>query len=533
MILNQVVEEVKRRVPQINEPLILNLRQDMLSSIEKIIDNFMRVIVSDQIEEIQYLDYEEVSPIKLAEYFCSDNNYTTVDIKDNNLKLMEYKFSIREGEKIDHFSLFYFLPFLHEEALTLKGNNYYPIFNIIDRFLIRFKNRGNDDKVGNYQYEGISISTMLFNLKFYKRGRDKQIYQTVKGTIVAATIIKFNAHHNLKSDSKYPPALIYPFAKYGYFHTLETYGCSNDIELVTGVNSEDEDHEYFKIDDFLYVKVTNESLKFLDKRRFIITLVYLLHFSPTSIENIINDDKIYFQLNLGKWIQGANAPISQQKNQAIEHLKTIDRCISIKEQADLALEGIIIEDTYQLIYYMFHHIDKLIFYQTNNLFNKRISLLSQLLFNFISKLNRQVFNKDKIINNEIKKKDIGSIFTKNEKLLVDGIEQMSEVFITESSLSNGNWLLSVGARKFKSKKIKNISKRQQGKSGRGSANKNDSYIYAHPSQLFVESILNLPSSNPCYGGTINIFYKDVDLKTGILNEPDNYKEFEEIFKDME
>lgn len=530
VILKQIVGAVKKEIPSINKPLITELRQQMIASIETIIDNFMRSALASQIDEIEYLNYEEVNPSRLAEYRNNKDNYYPLDVKDSTLKLIEYKFQIREKDKVIPFSLYYCLPFLYEEALELKGTKYFPVFNITNRFIIRIRG---DAKAANYHYEGVFISTMLFPLKIYLRPKDKLVIESTNKTRFAATVMKIYAHHNLK-DGKLPPALIYPLARYGLKDTLVSYGFEpEELTFVSGVDGTDIIYEYFEINKFLYLKVKKESLTFTYKRRFIVTLVSLIKFSPVSLDELLNNDINYFQWNLGKWIQGSDAGIAQQMNQSGEHLKTMNRMVDHMCINNLALDGIMVKDVYELIHHMFFHIDKVIYYQSNNLFNKRIALLPQLLFTFISRMNTQVFSRSKISNGDIKKKDIGSIFSKDTRLLIKGIEQMTEVFTSESNLSNGNWLLSVGARKYKSKKINNPSAKHGKKRAKGGAVKGDAYIFAHASQLFVESILNLPASNPCFGGTLNIFYKDIDMETGILNPPEDYYQHEDIFKDME
>lgn len=532
-IIKKIVSLVSDKVPQINNDLVLKLRQNMINDIEKIIDVFIRNLFETQIEHMKYIDYREVDPKNLADHWLDEGNYVPVDVKDSSLKLIEYMFEIinpEDGRKED-FSLFYYIPFLWEEALEINGSKYYPVFNIFDRFILRIKSKG---KSSVLPYEGILLPLLLGKLKFFVRERDRFIFSSVRGRKYSATILKMQGHHNL-GYTKLPPALLYPLAKFGLEETMRMYNFNReDLAFVRAVDGNDETNSYFEVGENLFLRASREKMSFPYNKRFVATLIFLLRFSPTNnIDYLYDPDAAYFKLNLGKWIQGVDAPLSQQQNQALEHLKTCDRMIDMFSRTNLSYDGIIVDDLYELIHFMFYNAHKLIHYQQNDLFQKRISILQQFLLNFTTQINKKVFNLQRLRPTSFRKKEVSNTIGKDEKLLIKGIEQLPNIFMSLNDLSNDNWLLSGGARKYKSKALRSVSNKPTGKKrGKGNAVRLDPMIYAHASQLFVESILNLPSGNPCIGGTINIFFKSIDLKSGILIAPVNYPQYLNIYEEL-
>lgn len=530
-LLNEVVKEVKKRLPQFNRELILELRQKSIMSLEQFVDQFMRNIAEHHIEEIEYDGYHEVGPKQLVEHLTNEKNkYYKPDITNNTLRLMEYKFLLHEDGQIVNFSLFYYLPYLKNQAIELSGLNYYPIFTIGNVFMVRKKNKD------GFQYEGLAFPFHIYYVQFIIRKKD--IYEFISvnsGKSYTATVIKIDAHHNVKDKyAMLPPMILYLFAKFGFYPTISMFEFEKDeIELVELIDGNDKLHEYFEITNSpIFVKVKKSSLVYHDKRRFVAGLVMILRSFPVNdINTIFNDEMGYFKLNLGRWIQGPNVGPVQQKNQALEHLRTMDKMVDIFSKADLKLDGIEVDDIYQLIHYLFYNIFSLVHYKPNVMFNKRINLLPYFLFDFISSLNREVLSKDRLLKRPMKKKTFRTIFTKQEHLLVRHIKSLPHVFMSVNDLSNGNWLLSVGARKYKYTKDKYVNpKDKKQKKSKGNALRLNPIIYAHPSQLFVESILNFPSGNPCIGGTLNIFNKDIDISTGMIRKPEGYEKHENIYE---
>lgn len=532
-MLNAVVTEVKRQLPQFNRGLLLNLRQDMIVSIETFLDNFMRYIAAEQIEEIEYEDYCEVQPKQLLDHLTDNKNKNyKLDVTNSSYKLMEYKFHIKDGNQKHKFSLFYYLPYLKNQAVEISGLNYYPIFTISNIFMFMVK----PEEGNSFQHAGVAFPFYRTYTTFFIRKRDKLLFSGVTSNRqYTATVMKINAHHNLKNkNTKLPPAIIYLLAKFGFYETLKIFEFEKDeITFETLIDENDTLHEYFSIPgSIVYIKVKKESLRYTDKKRFVAGLIVTLKNFPVNEPYMYSEDDNYYKLNLGQWIQGKDAKYLQQKNQALEHLKTMDLLVDMFSKQSLNYEGIDVNNSYDLIIYMFYNIHSLVhLHRPNDLFRKRINLLPFMLHEAISSLNHNIISKDKLLKKPMQLNTFRTIFPKNEILFVKNIKSLPHVFMTENSLSNDNWLLTVGARKYKyNKAIYMSAAGAKKKKNKGGALRLDPTIFAHHSQFVVESPLNYPSGNPCIGGTLNIFNHNVDVQSGLLKKPDNNEQLDPMFK---
>ena len=528
-ILNDIVADVKTQLPQFNKVLITEIRQKMILSLPVIIDQLMHYLIADRIPGLTYHGYREADPKTLAEHI-DGSDYYHADIQDSHLKLVIYDFSLETEYGVEKCPFYCYMPYLWEERFELNGTKYYPVFAICDKFISRIRS---SNKEGLSRYEGLVLPFMIKYTLFRFRSRDKVVYKSESGRAIHGTILKLNAHNNLQKDSVIlPPALLYPLARFGFIETLLQYGLEPEqVSFVPSLPKEDDHiHDYFRIGDMVFLKVNRDCLGNIKHRRFIATLINIVASSTVpNIDFIYDQEATYFKFILGRWIQGESAPPLQQKNQAIEHLRTADILLDPVSKAALREEGIYANNFYEVIHYIFTHIDTLLhFYEQNDLFEKKIALLPQLMFAFTFKLNRAMFSlsKQAMGDRRIQPKELKKIFKAAERLLVKKVEQLPAIFMSPGDVSNDNWLLSIGGRKYRLKKLKNPFNRQP--SGEGSI-RTDATIFAHPSQPFVESILNLPASNPAIGGTINVFYSGVGVD-GIFHRPPEYDKFKDMYK---
>lgn len=528
-ILKDIMSEVKSQLPQFNKVLITQTRQQMLKNLPNIIDQLMHYLIADRIPGLTYHGFREADPKTFAQHIDS-SDYYHADIQDSHLKLVIYDFSLTTEYGEEKCPFYCYMPFLWEERFELNGTKYYPVFTICDKFITRIRNTSKDDL---NRYEGLGFPCMIQYVIFRFRSRDRNLYKSEAGRGISATILKLNAHHNLKNDSVIlPPALLYPLARFGLLETLLQYGL--EPEQVSFVDSlpkiDDHIHDYFKVSDLIYLKINRDCLNNIKNRRFIVNLLNIVaSASAPNLDYLYDPEATYFKFILGKWIQGEGAPPLQQKNQAIEHLRTMDILLDPISKAALKEEGVYANNFYEVIQFVFTHIDSLLhFYEQNDLFEKRIALLPQLMFAFTSKLNRAMFglSKQAMGDKRIQPKDLKKVFKASERLLVKKLEQLPAIFMSPGDVSNDNWLLTIGGRKYRLKKLRNPFNTQG--SGEGSI-RTDATILAHPSQPFVESIFNLPASNPAIGGTINIFYSGVGVD-GIFHQPPEYEYFKDMYK---
>lgn len=521
--LKDIVASIKAELPEFNHELLRETRQNMIAGIPKELEKILMYLVVKEFPYVEYRGYKQVGARELADY-TSKAKYSNVNIQDSNVMLLKYSFYIKVDGVSHECPLYVFVPYLFEEEFTLKGTSYFPIFTIMDKSIVRVKNK----KGSVYNYMGIKVPFILSEVLFQFNEKCKFFFVDTKERKYEATVMKVKAHHKVKAKDT-PPALLYIFAKYGLETTLAYLGYTEEDVKFVSEEIESDQYTFFKFSDTLFLRVPSNFDTDIHKKRLIGALIKLLHATAIpSLENLYDPESLYFKFLLGKWIQKIDASLLQQINQATEHLKTIDRMVDYRGRENLAMDGIEITDFYDLTRYLFFHMDGLLEYKTNNLFQKKISITPQLLYGFIKTLSSALFSKTQA-GEPMKPEVLTGIFRKVTKLLVKNVERMNGIFMTHNDQSNDNWLLGIGGKKSRQEGLRDpfSSDKDSGKAPDGGL-KSDMSILAHYSQLYIESILNLPASNPCKGGTINPFFRGIS-KTGLFEEPVGCEQHKDIF----
>ena len=174
---------------------------------------------------------------------------------------------------------------------------------------------------------------------------------------------------------------------------------------------------------------------------------------------------------------------------------------------------------------MFFNIDRLIVsYNPINLYTKMIGSLDQLMGGVIREISKQQYS---IINSKrgiSLTSEVVKTFCKKASQRASWIG-VTPVFRPEPSVYNSNWLMTVGAKRFLS--LDSIES-QCGRNGKRKSTKTPPHLLkAHPSQIYVTTILDIPSSNPIATGSINP-YLQIDQEGSII-EPAYSKEIEHCF----
>jgi hypothetical protein len=163
---------------------------------------------------------------------------------------------------------------------------------------------------------------------------------------------------------------------------------------------------------------------------------------------------------------------------------------------------------------MFYNIDDLIVtYDPTNLYNKKIGSLDQLMSSIVRDIAHRQYN---VINSKQEKltQKAVSTFCRSASQQATWIGK-TQVFRPNPSLYNDNWLLAIGLKRFISlESIETEAVRAGKKSTKVSAR----LIKAHPSQLIVTSISDIPSSSPVVTGSMNPFC-EIDDDGNIIKPP--------------
>lgn len=521
--LKAIVQSVKDELPQFNKVLMREVRQKMIANLCYDIEDILQYLLLNPYPHITYHGLEQVGPKEYATYIVK-NKWQNVDIHDSNFKLMKYKFTLNENGTEIECPLFLYLPYLFEESFTLRGTQYYPMFTIMDKSIIRIRNRTKKDAV--HGFIGIEIPTILQKVIFHFNEKNRHYFRDTENNVYEGTVIRVKVHHNITSEL--PPAILYIFARYGFREGMKFLGYNaDDFHLTTSLSVSDS-HKSFEVGNGVWLTAPNEYIEDIQKRRLLAGLLLLLDSSSIQSDKILSEpDGEYFKYLLGKWIQKPGASLLQQINQAVEHLRTTDRTIDYRCRANLQSDGIMIEDFYDLCKYLFFSIDEILVHKNNNLFHKKISLAPQMLYGFTKIVSGELFRCAQS-NEPIKADTLNRIFRKVTKLPIKHIERMSGVWMTHGDQCNDSWILGTGSKKLRQEGIRNPFEISEGGKAPDGGLRSDTSILAHPSHLLIESILNLPASSPCTGGTINPFFQGVTID-GLFYKPPIYEIIKDVF----
>lgn len=529
-----IVEKVSEELPPVNDYLISEFRQNQFHALPDIIDRLMTQMIS-HISDIKYLRYRILNPMEQIEYkfkkltlTASSKRPEHIDINDTRIKIMEFHYEailktkvngvyVEKTEPIVRYLL---VPFLYQECLLLNGTKYYPIFNILDK-LTRAKVKTSKKDKSNYQQLHFSTSIILLVFEFSMK--TMQTIKTIKGKIYESKMLTVVAHNN----KKFIPALLYCIIHYGIKKTLSLIGFKHEYITVSLEPSNESNFDSILLPNNLgYVNVDESYFTDIPKRRALVTIMYLMKMKPPeNLEELFDKDRFYWKTILGNYIHYDSSKPHQKMTQVTEHLKTCDRLIESGEIENLRKSKLYANNFYELCLEIFFYVDRLFIFDQRDLFEKQFDVMQQFLFSFKMALNGNIFNRGMEGSENKNDKTTLKYF---DKQLLKGIYKLTNMFTVVNELCHDNWLLGPGCKKYRSKQLKKVDGDLPEQKGALV----DPTILAHPSSLFIESIVNFPSSKPCITGSINIMFQGLE-PDGTLTKPEHYSEYENIFGDDE
>ena len=230
---------------------------------------------------------------------------------------------------------------------------------------------------------------------------------------------------------------------------------------------------------------------------------------------------MYYKTVLGKYTYPSNTNAQLLFDNARKHLETTDTLLDPPAQYQLSQIGIKVKDIYELLLVAFFNIDQwIVGYNPTNLYEKKIGALDQIMAPLVAIVNSKLFqivnNRNEGLTQETVKRFTTSA-SQHESWLMG-----NSMFRANPTICNDNWLIAIGASKFRS--LENTETKASPNGGR---NMPVALLKAHPSQLVVESILTLPPSNPIVGGNVNPMLR-ID-EDGNIIKPDWADEIDHVF----
>lgn len=512
-----VIRNVGEDLRPFNDKLIYGFRKEKIDEIPEYLDASFRQSMLFFDNQLEYVGYRVMSPTERIEYTISNPILRGgIPIRKTEVSLYQYEFKF---EGMSYFIVIA-VPYLLHERVIYNDTEYFPQFPIVEKGGINRTDNGS-----------VIVKVMRVPMTFGRRVSDKLRIKSVAGNLYWELIVTAKIYQGSRAGKKSEriPLVLYHFCKYGFNSTMQRYGFAPDDVSVTNLcDATDIINEYFLLKNGLYLKAKKEVLKDMYKRRVVLSLfkIYTENtmFSP---KDVMSDDGNYYKTTLGHYIGAADSLNKLLCNNANKHLRMTDPLLDLVAKRQLNRIGIPCEDIYDVLFWIFQNIDNLIVtYDPTNLFLKKIGSLDQLMSSIVRDIAHRQYN---IINSKQEKLNSKAVatFCRSASQQPTWIGK-TQVFRPNPSLYNDNWLLAIGLKRFLS--LESIET-EAVRSGRKSTKVSAKLIKAHPSQLIVTSITDIPSSSPIVTGSMNP-YCEIDDDGNILRPSyaDEIMDNNDVFK---
>jgi hypothetical protein len=506
---NELIGKASDNLPRFNHYLLAEFKRDTIREIPKFLDGlFVQSIVTLENhlgvaltkDSLKYIGYKELTPDEKQEWLRKDKGAgkRRFDVEPSHLKTYRYDFSFR-GEL---YPMYIEVPVLINHAIALSGVNYYPLFAIVEKGgLSRKKNE-------------VVLQVLRANLKFFRE--DPTSFRASNNRAYRAALLTCRIH---QKSRKHIPIALYHLAKFGFAKTMAMYGMTDKLFLSDNC-LEEAGYVYVGVCPNVYIKIKEESLSEVTVLRMILSLLACYKVYPKfDLPSLYQS--AYYAVVLGKWTDTSNVQRREllHKN-AVYHLQMNDSILDPAAIQQYQKIGIRADNIDSLLLEAFYNLDMWLSstrYQGNDLYDKKIGALDQMMAVLVRTFNTKMFKK--LINDKagLTKDSVKSVmYAPRRHQWITG----SSMFSSMPTVYNDNFLLTIGARRYRSKD--NVEQADGHRTGLSIQE-----LKAHPSQAIVESILYYPNSNPVVTGSINP-YLEIDSAGNIIR-PDIADEIEHCF----
>ena len=508
---NDLVGDVADDMPKFNDDLLLRFRERKISEIPEYLNTVSVESMKMVNNMIQYHGYKEATPEERMEYILTNPIINKcVDIQRSDFMQLRFSYTY-EGRQ---YYMVQNVPFMRYGCIVLNDTEYYPLFPIVER--------------GGLHRTSNSIIIKVMRAPLTHRRQDTYVITTTDGSTYLERILTIKIHQGSRRGKKTDrtPMIIYHLVKLGLVNTLKLYKFKPDeFELVTSLPEQTEKgYSYIEIRPDLFIKTKTSLLESdMYKRRFIVSLMRIFEdYKRFTLVDLMDPSATYFKVALGKYTYPSNNKPELLLTNAKAHLNTTDTLLDPVAQYQLSQMGIHAKDIYELILLVYYNMDKwIIGYEPTNLLDKKIGSLDQIMADIVRDINTKLFS---IVNspNGITQDQVIKFMRQASKH--NGWFAGCSVFRANPTLYNDNLLLSIGAKRFRS--LENTETRVGTKKSK-SKKMPTNLLTAHPSQMVVESILDIPPSAPITTGSINPFLQITS--DGCIIEPPWYNEISHVF----
>lgn len=497
-----------------NEEMIYGFRKKKIDLIPEYLNKSFHQVMEFFNGQMTYKGYRVMTPEERIEYLV--NNQLTkgnVSVRKTETSLVRFEFEFRNKP----YYIYIDVPYLINEYVMYNDTFYYPQFPIVEKGGVNRTDNGT-----------IIVKVMRVPITFGRRPCDKTRLVSTSGNVYPELLVTVKIHQGNNSGKKGDriPLVLYHFCKLGYNQTMLKYHMGpSDVSISETFDNNDKTYDYFILpDERRYMKVKRSVLSDCYKRRMIISLYTILSEMPDfHVSDIFGDDPSFYCAVLGKFIGSKDMNMTKLLlPNALKHLQMTDPMLDLVAKDQLRYVGCEANDVYDLLYWMYYNIDnQLVSYDPTNMFDKKIESLD----NLAGRPARQIaYAQYGIINSKKATLDERTVenFCKRASqrpswIAIDESARSSKVFRPNPAAYNDNFILTIGLKRCLS--LESIASSSARKKKSGSKNKTSPWLLkAHPSQIIVTSILDIPTSSPVETGSMNP-YVEFDNDGNIIKPP--------------
>lgn len=251
-----------------------------------------------------------------------------------------------------------------------------------------------------------------------------------------------------------------------------------------------------------------------------------------SEEDVFSDFTGYYLTVLGKFTNSKDTSLTKLLlPNAQKHLEMTDPMLDLVARDQLRQINCNCNDIYDLLQWMFFNIDdQLITYDPTNLFDKKIESLDTLacrVARHIAYAQYRIINSKKaILDRRTVEQFCKKASLRASWVAADENERDCKIFGTNPALCNDSYLLSIGLKRCLM--LESVSSSASKKNKKTSKRKTPPHLLkAHPSQLVVTNILDIPASSPISTGSLNP-YLTIEANGNVI-EPEYSNEIAHVY----
>ena len=520
---DRVIGEASKMMRPFNLDLIYNYRKDKIAAIPEFLDKMFHQIMEFFDGQMTYRGYRALTPEERIFYLI--NNQITKgswSIRDSTFYTMRYEFEF-QGKP---YYIYIEVPYMQYDRIVYNDTEYWPFFPIVERSGVNRTENGS-----------IIVKVMRVPITFGRRPSDRFKIISVNGNTYPELLVTVKIYQGKNTGKKgeHIPLVLYPLCKYGYIATMKKFGMDpSHISLSDKFDTKDKVYEYFIMPDSKrYLKVHRSMLHDTYKLRMVLSLYRIFIEIPEFEESdAFSDSQAYYLTVLGKFTSSKDTSMTKLLlPNAQKHIAMTDPMLDLVAKDQLRQIGCNCNDIYDLLHWMFFNIDdQLVSYDPTNLFDKKIESLDTLACRVASRIAHVQYgiinSKKAILDRKTVEQFCKRASQRASWLAAGENERQIKIFGTNPAIYNDSELLSITLKRCLM--LESISSSFSGKNRKPRKNKTPLHLLkAHPSQLVVTNILDIPASNPIMTGTLNP-YVTID-ENGNVIEPKEAEEIKDVF----